>query len=180
MLRKGDHHAFDVVFRTHQRLVYSIALREVKASDAAQDITQDIFEWIWLHRQTLSEIRNVKAYLIMSTMHAAGRFLRDQQRHRQAILNFSTTPTEHQFIEGEDNYPPIGVIVEAIKTLSPAKRRIFRLYYVQRQTAKSIARDLGISYQYVRNSLYQARTEIRNAVSGKRTSIRTIGKFHSR
>src|ERR1700735_411709 len=47
LVQRGDEHAMASLFDRYSKVVYSVALRVLRAPDAAEDLLQEIFMQIW-------------------------------------------------------------------------------------------------------------------------------------
>ena len=88
---QGDERAFAALFNHyHQRLglhIYKIT----HSADLAEEVVQDVFLKIWLHRELLDGVENFPVYLYVI--------------YKNAALNcLKKTATEHARVEDVDQY----------------------------------------------------------------------------
>jgi RNA polymerase sigma-70 factor, ECF subfamily len=71
-VRSGDESAMAVLYDRYSRVVYSVALRVVSDSNAAEDILQDVFIQLWRKPQAFDASRgNLGAWLAVIARHRA-------------------------------------------------------------------------------------------------------------
>src|SRR5690606_39290125 len=64
--RKGDRHAFALIYKIHIAELLSYGYRVTSNQQLIKDSIQDLFLHIWLHRGNLSETTSIKYYLFRS------------------------------------------------------------------------------------------------------------------
>jgi RNA polymerase sigma-70 factor (ECF subfamily) len=69
-LRAGDERAFERLFARYYRELCVYAMR-IDRSGAAEDIVQDVFFRIWMHREQLQDVSSLSAYLYTVTRNLA-------------------------------------------------------------------------------------------------------------
>jgi RNA polymerase sigma-70 factor (ECF subfamily) len=167
--RAGDRAAFD---RLRQRLdapTRRFIRRLVGASDAEDDILQDAFIALYLHRRDVNPVSNFRAFLYRIIRNLCYDELRRNGR-------FKTVPLEG---DGEDaSFPPLadprpgpGRRAEIAADLGRIQREIERLPENQRQalilfceeglTYEQVAVAMGTSVETVRSRLHLARSAIK-------------------
>jgi len=60
---EGDEQAFSVLFFKYLPVLHIFAAKFTKSEDAAEEIIQDSFLRVWLNRDKLVEVDNVKAFV---------------------------------------------------------------------------------------------------------------------
>ncbi len=60
---KGDEQAFHQLYNLYNKKIFSIAWKLTGIESAAEDVVQDVFIKLWLHREKLSGINYFTAYL---------------------------------------------------------------------------------------------------------------------
>ena len=69
-IKNGDRNAFDDLYKQHYFSVRSYARLLLDESEA-EDVVQDVFFNLWLHRDTLNETLSLRGYLLRSTYNTA-------------------------------------------------------------------------------------------------------------
>jgi RNA polymerase sigma-70 factor, ECF subfamily len=61
----SDPHVFARAYRRHRRAVMAAAWRVVRDRELAEDVTQDVFAWLWSHPHTYDGRSTLAAYLAL-------------------------------------------------------------------------------------------------------------------
>jgi RNA polymerase sigma factor (sigma-70 family) len=162
---KGDETAFRQLFENWYRFLASHIFRIAGNRELTEEIVQDVFLKIWLTRETLADVRDFRAYLIIVSRNHALNALRkvasDSKEHRRWLRE----------VDKEEAPDPVSfyysIIDEAIDRLSPRQREIYLLHRHQRVTYHEIAARLNISRETVKTHLQSAMVAISKYVRGK-------------
>ena len=88
-IAKGDHSAYESLFREHYRPLCAFAFQYVKSSDDAEEIVQDLFVRLWQDRQKVNITSSLKAYLFTSVRNRCINALNKVKRNEERL----TMPT---------------------------------------------------------------------------------------
>ncbi len=171
-VRAGDEAAFETLFRTHYGGLCSIALGYLRSPDAAEDVVQNVFQAIWLHRATWSPTGPVGAYLRTAVRNEAFNMLRRDRRVRASAEGESAG----ERAESGDGRPDDAVlavelsnaILDAAQRLAPRCRSVFLLKWQRGLTYHEIAERMGISVKTVEMQMTRALRVVRARVAGFR------------
>jgi RNA polymerase sigma-70 factor (family 1) len=169
-LRNDDSLAFAAIYDRYYRDVYRYLLILVKASEIAEDLTQEVFIKLWDFRNQLKIERSFKSYLLRIShnkavdMHrkiAAETTLMDQLlRHYQATAtndNFNTTDLKRFD----------SLVEEALDSLTPQRRKVYEMSKKEKKSYDEIARELHISRNTVKVHIYQTLALLRDFILEK-------------
>jgi RNA polymerase sigma-70 factor (ECF subfamily) len=160
---QGDEQAFARLFYNYKGKLFSFIFDFTRSAQKAEDILQDIFLKIWLHRLQLSNIDNFNAYLFRMAHNHAIDQLRKISRETLALNNIAVQ-------KGIDPAEPDDVLLqkeieeklrEAIDRLSPQQKKIYLLHREQGLKQDEIARRLQLSVSTVQNHMFSATGNIR-------------------
>lgn len=163
----GDENAFETIYRFYQpRLQRYIYPFTNGSQQDTEEVVQEVFVKLWLHREMLPAIESFPQYLFRM---ARNRLI-DQQRLHQK--NHSTVRHLGQSQEEAAETVTEGILLndykkiarEAIQALSPQKQNIFLLRYEHDKSLDDIAHELGITKTSVKNQLYKAVREVRESL----------------
>lgn len=150
----GDENAFTVFYAYYYKKLYDVALRYLYLPDMADDLLQDLFTKFWSHREKLTGINNLSAYLFVMFRNQLISELRNKQRQNRikAAIKFSlqknvTDPSNENKRELE------GSIAAAISTLSERQQLIFKLSREKGLNHTEISDLLNISPRTVSNTI---------------------------
>jgi RNA polymerase sigma-70 factor (ECF subfamily) len=176
-----DQFAFEKIYTFYYNKLYSLALSIVKSEEAAEEIYNDVLLNIWKNRASLPEINNFTVYLYVAIKNQSLRCLSRLNKINQVnideinieIRDFS--PTAHdQMISSEF----LEVINEAIDTLSPQCKLVFKLVKEDELKYKDVAQILNMSIKNVEYHIANALKKISlHITSAKKPFIK--GAFKS-
>jgi RNA polymerase sigma-70 factor (ECF subfamily) len=162
-IRAGDWDAFGDLFEEYSPQLYAYAFAFVGDRQAAEDIIQDTFVYLWTHRERVEWEESIYGYLLRSVRNACiNHKLRREtdRRHRDAVLA--------QAAEAGDGAPDEQTPEEVRRTLEaqleqlPEKcREIFVMGTLDGMSYLDIAERLGISVNTVKTQLRRAKGKLR-------------------
>jgi RNA polymerase sigma-70 factor, ECF subfamily len=162
----GDQAAWDVIVRTYWRKVFNVAYRFVGTYEEAEDLTQDIFLKVFRSLGTFDRRANFQTWLISVSRNLCIDRYRSGRRDREIFareIDATTIPAEsagpsaQARIEAQDR---IGLLREALRTLSPALRSAVLLRDIHELSYQEIAGRLGIAEGTVKSRINRGRTEL--------------------
>jgi RNA polymerase sigma-70 factor (ECF subfamily) len=150
----------DRLYREFAPLVYRTAWGVLGNREDADDVVQSVFIGL-IRRESLPEIRNLKAYFCKAAVTASISVLR--ARRRRPILVDDSTLLEvpapnHGSSFDEEAYERLA---RAIEKLSADAAAVILLRYLQNKSLGDIARELGFSRAAVAVRLYRSRARLR-------------------
>ena len=177
----GDMAAFEELYRSQHRRVFSICLRMIRNWSEAEDVTQDVFVQLfrkirtfrgeasfatWLHRLTVNQV----------LMHFRKRSIRKEQ-----TIEDGSTPI--QVASGTENPDKMSLIdrlslEEAMGQLPPGYRAVFILHDVEGYEHQQIGQMLGCAIGTSKSQLHKARMKLRQLLRRQITPQRS--PYHSR
>ena len=151
----GDEDAFETVFHSYNKTLFTFILSLVKVDADAREIIQEVFLKLWLKRETLSEIDNPGGWLYTVAANTAYNFLKKEARYAlrlKAVGEGNQMPLS-DIHEAFDTRDVLAMIEEAVEKLPQRRRQVFRMSRMEGHSRKEIAEELGISENTVRNQL---------------------------
>ncbi len=152
---EGNEVAFAQLYQCWQGPLSSFIGKISHSEDVAAEVVQDVFMKIWMSRETLSQIKNFKAYLfVMSRNHALNALKKAmrQIKHLEAFGKLDSAYHE----DSETKIEIYSLLDEAIDNLSPRQKEIYIMHRQQRLTYVQIAEVLGIGRESVKTHLQLA------------------------
>lgn len=161
-IAEGDEAAFRKLFHDYMPVVYPMIVQVTKSGAVAEDIIQETFLRLWIHRDRLKEIRNPRAWILRIAYFQAFTFLRDQSIHSKAVANLSTEETNPADTEQFMAFKHTEELVkQAVDKLPGQQNKAYRLSREGGLKTAEIAREMGLSEQSVKNTLVRALKFIR-------------------
>lgn len=76
LLVSGDETAFRMLFHHNNRLLSPFIMKLTGSAVATQEVLQEIFLKLWLHRERLTDVENPKAWMIRMASNESLNYLR--------------------------------------------------------------------------------------------------------
>lgn len=150
-----------MLYEKHWDKVYSQSFKKLNDPDLAKDITQDVFIYLWMHREN-NHIENLQAYLFSAVRNNVFRALKKDGKF---------IPISDLIVESRLHYPDADAeLLEKeffrtydllIQSMPPAQQTIFRMRYHEDLSTLEIAEKLNLSRGTVQNQLTRAVTMLR-------------------
>jgi RNA polymerase sigma-70 factor (ECF subfamily) len=163
-IAKDDETAFRQLFDRYWDNIYGVAFAFTKSPVIAEEMAQDVFVKIWLHRTELPQVKKFGDYLfIIARNHILSALRKNihEQSFSDHLLNYfqemSNTP-ESQLLLRETEQ----LLQKAIGQLSPQQHLIYCLSREQGLNQEEIAARLEISKNTVKSHMSKALRSIRN------------------
>lgn len=169
-MKGGDRTAFNALYKQHYLSLHAFAELLLDADDA-EDVIQDVFLNVWLHRERIDATRPFKNYLLRSVYNTALNLLKRKNRYIgyeaagekeiDALLVPHYDPDANEIIRRLFNEELHRELADAIQSLPPKCREVFSMSYLQHTPSKEISQQLGISPRTVDNHIYAALKQLR-------------------
>lgn len=141
-IRSGDQKAMATLYDRYSAVVYSVALRVLGDTGAAEDVQQDVFMQLWRNPAAFDSSRgNLGAWLAVITRNRAIDILRKRRPESDPeLVVLSVLPD----MAGEADRSRIAEKVRAVLgTMSPSQRSALEMAYYQGMTHTEIAAKTG-------------------------------------
>lgn len=155
---------FFLLFPSLQNFAFSI----VKSRVLAEEIASDMLLEVWVRRQKLSDIENLKLYLFVSVKNASVARLRQENK----LSRFSIDDLQVEFIseygnpgQTTDLHELEQTVARAVRDLPPSCQLIYKLAKEDRLKYKEIAELLDLSVKTIDNQLAIALKRIAEAIA---------------
>jgi RNA polymerase sigma-70 factor (ECF subfamily) len=161
-LSGGDKRAFDEIVFAYLETLLNYAFHLIGTKEAAEDIAQEVFCWLWDNRLSLHVHSSLRAYLLTAVRHRALDHLRRTKREARGQSAYALEAEIHRSERrafSADNEVTTNdlskLLSEAIDKLPERRREILRLRW-QQLTYAEIASTLGISVKTVEAQVTRA------------------------
>lgn len=159
LIRAGDKHAFEYLFKKYFASLCRFVRVYVKESGVAEELALDVFTSIWEKREMLDIKLTLKSYLFQAARNRAMNYLRDNDRF--------VTVSDWSFFERFEVDDSLELkeleclIAEAICTLPDRSREIFLKSRSEHLSNKEIAEHLNVSVKNVEAQITKALKQIK-------------------
>lgn len=164
--------AFAELVRRHVDLVYSAALRMVRDSHLAQDVTQSVFVALAQSARQLTDRPVLAGWLHVTARNLAANAIRSDVRRRvreqEAAAMNELTAAAAPDVSWEQIAPQLDV---ALGELSEPDRDALLLRYFERKTAQEMAQILGISDVAAQKRVNRAVERLRENFAKRKVAI---------
>ena len=142
----------------------------------------DVFYAIWLKKESLNKVNDIKNYLYISTKNQALLYIRkspfiDKQPIDLYTINIASEESDPETKLLDKEYQKI--IQEAILSLPEKCREVFRLFLSEKLKHKEIAQILNISEKTVEAHITTAYKRIASYVNKEYSKEKNINKMLS-
>ena len=162
-IRKGDHDAFEQLFRIYADLLCTFAADHV-GDRVAEDIVQTVFCDLWDRREEWTPPRNVRAYLYRSVRNTALDYL-DRRDIEQEWKD-----EEKKRDQARDKTPPVEALQH--QEMSRAMEQAEEELPERRRMIYRMARHHGMTYSEIATALDIAPKTVENQMGGALKTLR--------
>ena len=163
-LKKDDLKSYEALFNRYYPLFLTFAEGLVKERPAAEDIVQEVFMQLWLHRDRLDEHRSLYNLLFAKSKHLIYDHFRRKynlETLRQPLSTYDAACEEEGPDSGLDTEQLRQTISQTVAAMPPQRQMVFALSRRENPTRQEIAQRLGLSVRTVDKHLELALREIR-------------------
>jgi RNA polymerase sigma-70 factor (ECF subfamily) len=158
----GDEDAIRALYGRFGRSVYSLGIRLLRSTEAAEELTQDVFLTAWRKAARFDPARGRLSTWLMAIAHnlAVDRLRHERGAARPVLVLVEDVPESMSTVE-EDRVLDRDRAVRALASLSVAERRLLSQAYFMGWTAREIAEAEGIPLGTVKTRLRAAIIKLR-------------------
>ncbi|WP_422362061.1 RNA polymerase sigma factor [Reichenbachiella sp.] len=173
-LKQGDRTAFNSIIRSHYQLLFNYGCKISKDQSLVEDCIQELFIYLWEHRDTLADVNVVRAYLIKSLRRRViNQLSTKDQKLVDRVENFAAETKGNFFsfshekflIDNENNKAVQEKLKAAISNLPDRQREAIYLKYYSGLSYEEIAQVMDMEKQSVANVLRRALLSLRTLFS---------------
>ncbi len=167
--RAGDRMAFCQLVQTHQKRIYSIALRLVGERADAEELAQDAFMKLHASLAQISTPAHLKHWLIRTVSHRAIDRLRSSARQGLTLPLESISGSPQDLVPDALGDPMAAAHLQRLlRQLEPDARAVVLLYYQQDLAVADIASVLEMPVNTVKSHLRRSIEWLRTQCAGER------------
>lgn len=164
-IKNGDQKAFKTFFENHHDELFRYLKQKGVAKEAAEDLIQKAFIYIWENRAGIDETKSLRAYLFRIAYTRMLNLFRDHSKFdkNQEVPDVS----EANSAADEDiNRKELNQTIEnAISAMPDKRQEVFRLCFLQEFTYKEAAETLQVSVKTIENHMGLALKDLRSSLS---------------
>lgn len=163
LIAGGDEEAFRQLFHHYNKKLQPFVFKLTRSPQAAEEVLQEVFLKLWLHRERLAAVEDPRAYLIRIVSNESMNFLRGLAKDEKLFASIRPlltveAPSPEQSIFYQETEKQVR---EAVERLPIACRKIYRMSRDELMRIPEIATALNLSDNTVKNQLVKALKSIR-------------------
>jgi len=167
----GNTHSYALIHQKLYRTLYAYGNRLLNDDDLTEDAMQDMFIKLWLRRESIGPITNVKGYFltVMRSICLDAIKIRGvvcAKRSRVEFLDLEIS-VEEEIIQREATLNQKKAIEFALNRLPLRQQEIMRLRFFEGLNCAEIGTATGLKYQSVVNHMYRAVQTLRGLYSSE-------------
>jgi RNA polymerase sigma-70 factor (ECF subfamily) len=139
----------------------------VKSEAIAEDLSQDIFERIWMNRERFFNMEHMNAYLFRMAKNYSINYLQHKVVEKDFASSYIDFANLKECLTEEEIYAKELelLILLTVEKMPEQRRRIFEMSRIKNLKNHEIAKKLHISKKTVENHLSTALKQIREVIS---------------
>ncbi|WPV00719.1 sigma-70 family RNA polymerase sigma factor [Mucilaginibacter sp. cycad4] len=156
----GNKRSYSIIHQNLYPVLYTLGNRMVNDEELTDDLIQEVFIKLWLRKESIGPIGNVKGYFFAVMRSVCLDFIRskDLVETRMARIEFLDLQIsiEDEITQKEATLKQRRMIEYALNRLPDRQQEIIRLRFFEGLTCAEIGSMTGIKYQSVVNHVYRA------------------------
>lgn len=164
----NDAQAYKQLFFKFYNPLVKFAAGFVESRESAEEVVSDVFIKVWDKRSTLNTIENLRVYLYVSTKNTALNYIAKQRKLETVRLEDVKIDLPSTILNPEQlmiTAEMVRRIDNAINSLPPRCKLVFKLVKEDGLPYKEVADILGISVKTIDNQLAIALKKIAQAIN---------------
>ena len=162
MYLQMDERNFREVFNKYYDRIYTGFFRKTGSHEIAQDLTQQTFIKFWRYRDSYTAELSIEIQLFRKGKLVFIDWLRKESKERQlthSLQKHDKIPVDELTADLKDS------LDQAINQLSPVRKKVFRLAYIEGYSHKEIAETLNVSVRTVEAHVYKSVQQLRKILA---------------
>lgn len=161
----GDEDAFREVFHACNRhKIYPFVFKLTHSKAVAEDIVQETFLRLWIHREEVGEMEYPLSWLYKVASNLSLSWLRSHTAEIRRMQKMKTAVhTKKERVVEQLSFKETQVLLsQAVKKLPPRRKQIYKLSREQGLSHQEIAEQLQLSPNTIKNQMVSALKFIKN------------------
>jgi RNA polymerase sigma-70 factor (ECF subfamily) len=166
-MKNGDKSSFDLLYDKYKNTALRTAYLITGNLPDSEDVVQDAFVKVWLHRADLKNESGFKAWMLQILVRTAYRFCKRKSREvpdDEAVL-LADQKQESSSLEQVLAKEQAKRIAESVRNLPVKQRTVVILFYYQDCSVREIAAICGCMEGTVKSRLHTARAKLKKMLS---------------
>ena len=162
--QRGDKDAFRWVVQTHQRMIFSLALKMLCDEEEAKDMVQETFIRVWQRIRDLDQQKTIGTWIYT----IASRMCIDKLRHAKRIVSMPEDQMALRRLASDsdnqltlENREWVGIVRTLAEGLSDKQRLVFTLCQLEGLSSAEAEQITGFDAKQIKSNLFVARQTVR-------------------
>jgi RNA polymerase sigma factor (sigma-70 family) len=158
--KSGDHGAFEQLYKMHSAALIQFGFKVCANASIVEDALQDLYVDLWDSRENLTDVKEVRFYLMSAMRYKILAAVRKRKSHEKIVINENFSEAidlENRELQKLHE----GKLIAVIEQLPARQKEVVFLHYYMRWNNKKIAEYLLINYQSVANLLQRSLAKLR-------------------
>lgn len=170
---------FEQIFRDNYTRLYYHALNFLNDSEAAYDVVNDVFEYVWTHYEQFKFDKSITPLLYTLVRNHSVNIVRRQrvEEKYQQKMQLETDFYEQDYEEYEAFLQRLR---NAITQLPPQTQTIFTACFLEGKKYLEVGHELGISVNTVKTHISKALRILREGFAGEKLVLLTFFIYRNR
>ena len=167
-IAEGDEAAFREVFHQYAELVRKNLYSITKSVAVTDDMVQETFLRVWLHRDKLPRIEHFRSWVLHIAYNLGFTYLRNIKKHQKMVGQLHVAapdPVQYEPEQATEFMILSRLVKQTIGKLPKQQKKIYLLSRERGLKPREISVQLGLSESTVKNTLTRALKNIRDALS---------------
>jgi RNA polymerase sigma-70 factor (ECF subfamily) len=167
-VRAGNKEAVEQLFDIYADPMFAYGIKFISDRELVKDCIQNLFLRLMVHYQHLSEVSNVKSYLLISLRHELMRKIKqghalsfDEDEQLKFHMELATAESMTEDATDDDTIRIKKVLTDELMKLTHRQKEALYLRYVQELPMSEIAVIMDMKNQSVRNLIHRAFQKLR-------------------
>lgn len=157
-IASGDEQAFRKIFHDLNAQLFPFVLKLTRSKPVAEDIVQETFLRLWIHREEVGEMEYPLSWLYTVASNQSLSWLRSHaaevRRMKRMEMRYKTR--KERIVEDLSAKEVRSLIARAVNLLPPRRQQIYKLSREQGLSHKEIAEQLQLSPNTIKNQMVSA------------------------
>lgn len=165
-VKNGDLSSYELLFKKFYKELHRFAFTYVRDSSIAEEMSQEVFLYMWEKRKKIEIQTTLKTYLYSAVKNKCLNYIKLELPKQQSMADISEVmlSVSHEKKDEGENEKLKRYIQNAVDALPKKCRRIFLLSRNAGMTYEEIADELDISKKTVENQMGIALKKLRESL----------------
>lgn len=175
-MQAGSHSAFTEIVKRYQKMVHRLALRYVKSSESADDISQEAFIKVYQKIHFFKGVSSFKSWLYRIVINTSKNWLRAQSLRETSDINSMMIADESNNQEEAELEQTNKIVQLQINRLAPKQRQAVLLRVYNDLSFKEIADQMACPFDTAKANYRHGLLNMRKAVLTSQELCNELGR----